>query len=108
MDLREYQEISKRTLNKDLTERELIANMTMGISGEFGEAIDVVKKHMYQGHVLNMDKLIEELGDGMWYVVNLCNLLDIDMRDVLSANYDKLMERYPKGFDVERSVNRGR
>ena len=106
MNLREYQEKSKRTLNNDLTEEQLISNMAMGISGEFGEVIDVIKKNLYQGHELEVPNLVEEIGDAMWYVANLCNLCNIDLELVLENNYHKLIQRYPDGFSEQDSINR--
>lgn len=106
MEIKEFQNRSTRTINCDLTTEQVISNMCMGISGETGEVIDIIKKHLYQGHKLNKEHLIEELGDVMFYVANLATLLGIDMQDVLQNNVDKLLKRYPNGFSKEKSVNR--
>lgn len=42
----------------------------------------------------------------MFYIVNLCTMLDIKMEDVLDYNVEKLQKRYPDGFDRKRSINR--
>ena len=42
----------------------------------------------------------------MFYIVNLCNLLNLDLETIIEGNYNKLLKRYPEGFSVERSVNR--
>ncbi len=107
MEIKEYQKRSTRTLNKELSTGGQTINMVMGLSGETGEIVDIFKKVLYQGHMLDKDKIAEELGDVMFYIVNLCTLLDIDMRDVLRGNVDKLQLRYPEGFDSNRSINRG-
>lgn len=106
MEIREYQEESKRTLNKDLEKDQQLANMVIGIMGESGEVADLIKKHLYQGHPLDREKVTEEIGDVMFYLVNLCNILEIDLKTAISRNYYKLLKRYPNGFDVSRSVNR--
>lgn len=106
MNIKEFQEKSRRTLNKELTQNEQLSNMCMGLGGEIGEVIDIVKKHLYQGHKLELEKIINECGDVMFYLVNLCNILDINIEDVLIYNHNKLLKRYPTGFEVERSVNR--
>ena len=106
MDIKEFQNKSIRTINHDLTTEQLISNMCMGISGESGEVIDIIKKHLYQGHELDKEHLTEELGDVMFYITNLATLLGIDMQDVLQNNVDKLLKRYPDGFDINKSVNR--
>lgn len=107
MNLKEYQEKSKRTLNRDLTKHEQIDNMVYGIIGEAGEVVDLLKKTRFQGHTIDRDKLQEELGDVMFYVVNLCNILGFDLEEIIEGNYNKLLKRYPQGFDSERSINRG-
>jgi len=106
MRLRDYQEHSKRTLNKDLKEKEQLANMIIGIMGESGEVADIIKKSLYQGHELDRENIAEEIGDIMFYIVNLCNVLDLDLETLIANNYYKLLERYPNGFEVSRSVNR--
>ena len=106
MDLREYQEKSKRTLNNDLKAGSQILNMLLGMSGETGEVVDLFKKHLFQGHTLDMDKLTEELGDVMYYIANLCNFYNLELEDVIEGNYNKLLKRYPEGFSEDRSINR--
>ena len=106
MELKEYQEKSMRTLNNSIKASSQILNMLLGMSGETGEVVDLFKKHLFQGHDLDMDKLKEELGDVMYYIVNLCNLYDIELEDVIEGNHNKLLKRYPEGFSEERSVNR--
>ncbi len=107
MEIKEYQKRSTRTLNKELFTKEQLMNMALGISGESGEIADIFKKVFFQGHELSVEEVVDELGDLMFYIVNLCTLLDIDMTDVLQENIDKLQARYPEGFDSLRSINRG-
>ncbi len=106
MGLGKYQEKSQRTLNYKLSKRELLANMAFGIMGEAGEVIDELKKHLYQGHALDLEHVAEEIGDTMFYIVNLCNLLGLNLETIIEGNYNKLLKRYPDGFDSERSINR--
>lgn len=106
MNLKEYQDKSKRTLNKDLTPEQTLSNMVLGLIGETGEVADIIKKHLYQGHKLDIDHIKEELSDIMFYMVNLCNALDLDLETLLEQNYAKLLKRYPQGFNIDKSVNR--
>ena len=106
MKIEEYQEKSMRTMNWKLTSEQLLSNMILGISGETGEIADIMKKYLYQGHQLDRDSVKEELGDVMFYIANLCNVLQMDLKEIIEGNYYKLLERYPNGFEVERSVNR--
>ena len=106
MNANEYQRLAMTTLNKDLNKKDVLINAVMGLCGESGEAIDIVKKHLHQGHELNKDKLIKELGDIAWYLAEAAYALDVDLSDVLEGNINKLKARYPEGFSVDKSVNR--
>ena len=84
----------------------MLINSVMGLCGESGEAIDIVKKWFAHGHELDKEHLKKELGDIAWYLAEAATALDVPLEDVLQANIDKLRKRYPEGFDKERSINR--
>ena len=63
MKINEYQELAMTTLNPELSKRDVLINSVMGLCGESGEAIDIVKKWMAQGHELDKEHLAKELGD---------------------------------------------
>ena len=102
----EYQKKAMTTLNPALTKQDVLLNGVMGLCGESGECIDLVKKHLHQGHPLDSEKLAKELGDVAWYLAETAWALDIALEDILRGNLDKLKKRYPQGFDAEKSVNR--
>ena len=106
MTINEYQRLAMTTLNPDLDKKDVLINGVMGLCGEAGEAIDIVKKHLAQGHELDRDKLIGELGDIAWYLAETATVLEVDLEDVLARNIEKLKRRYPEGFDSTRSQNR--
>ena len=106
MTINEYQKLALTTLNPALNEKDVLINGVMGLCGEAGEAIDLVKKHLAQGHELDREKLAKELGDVAWYLAETAYALDVDLESVLQGNLDKLRARYPEGFDKEKSVDR--
>lgn len=106
MTVNEYQQLAMVTLNKDLDEKDVLINGVMGLCGESGEAIDLVKKWLSQGHELDRDKLIGEIGDVAWYIAEIATALGVTLQDVLERNIDKLKRRYPECFDYARSINR--
>ena len=106
MTINEYQKLAMTTLNPELSKKDVLINGVMGLCGESGEAIDIVKKWLAQGHELDKEKLAKELGDIAWYLAETAYALDIPLEDILQANIDKLKKRYPEGFDSERSINR--
>lgn len=101
----DYQKAALRTANSDKPE-DLILNGILGLCGETGEVSDLIKKWKFQGHELNRDKLINELGDVCWYIAILSKGLNVDLETVMQGNIDKLMKRYPEGFSVENSLCR--
>lgn len=106
MDVNEYQKLALKTLNPNLSKKDILINGVMGLCGESGEAIDIVKKHLAQGHELNKEHLIEELGDIAWYLAETAYALDISLEEVLKINIEKLKNRYPNGFDTQKSIDR--
>lgn len=101
----EYQQKAMRTASEK-SKMDLLENGVMGLCGEAGECIDVVKKYLYQGHKLDKLKLKDELWDVLWYVAITCQALGITLDDVMEHNVKKLLLRYPDGFEAERSIHR--
>lgn len=106
MTINEYQKLAMTTLNPVLSRKDVLINGVMGLCGESGEAIDIVKKHLAQGHELDREALVKELGDIAWYLAETAYALDVPLEDVLQQNIDKLRKRYPQGFSQERSICR--
>ena len=106
MTVKEYQRLAMSTLNPALDRKEVLINSVMGLCGESGEAIDIVKKWLAQGHALDKERLAKELGDVAWYLAEAATALDIPLEDIFQGNLDKLKKRYPEGFDTQKSVAR--
>lgn len=107
MNVNDYQKFAMRTLNPEIDKKELILNAAMGLCGESGEVIDLVKKHLFQGHDLDDEKLIKELGDVAWYLAEAATSLNVNLSEILEKNIKKLENRFPDGFNSNRSINRG-
>ena len=106
MTLDEYQEFAARTLGRDRTHEQQLANAALGLTGEAGEVAEVIKKHLFHATPLDQDALAKELGDCLWYIGAFATVLGLSMDDIAQRNIDKLRNRYPEGFDTERSRNR--
>ena len=106
MNINEYQHLAMTTLNPELSKRDVLINSVMGLCGESGEAIDIVKKWMAQGHDLDKAHLAKELGDIAWYLAEAATALDLPLEDIFQANLDKLKKRYPDGFESQKSLVR--
>ena len=130
MNGKEYQELAMRTndgkgterLSKaiDLLNREPkpecfnpivkdiggVLNGCLGLAGEAGETLDMVKKWLFHEKDLDLEHLKKELGDVMWYVAMLCDSFGFNLDEILQMNVDKLIARYPDGFDPDKANNR--
>lgn len=115
----EYQELAMRTMNPSDTEKFAslmgvnhrvcvgsLVNGVMGLTGEAGEAADIVKKGIFHGKGVDMEHLKKELGDVMWYVALICESCGWELCDVMRTNVDKLKKRYPEGFSEYRANHR--
>ena len=105
MTINEYQNKALRTA-KGLKDVDMITNGAMGLCGEAGEFIDLVKKWKYQGHPLDVKHAAKELGDVAWYLAVAAEGLGYTLESILQMNVDKLLVRYPEGFDTGKSQHR--
>lgn len=109
MELNEYQKLSKRTMPATTADGYTDmdkANYAMGLSGEAGEVTDTIKKFLCHGHPVDKKKIIEELGDVLHYLSGLATMYDLTLDEVAAGNIEKLMKRYPNGFNTEDSIKR--
>jgi NTP pyrophosphatase (non-canonical NTP hydrolase) len=84
-----------------------IAIASMGLAGETGELVDMLKKWIGHGHELSLTEVEKELGDILWYISEIATTLELRLDQIAAKNMDKLVARYPEGFSEERSRNRG-
>ncbi len=106
MTINEYQELAMRTVNPDLDKKDMLLNSVMGLCGEAGEAIDIVKKWYAHGHELDTEHFKKELGDVAWYLAEAATAIGVSLEEILEANIEKLRKRYPEGFETKRSIER--
>ena len=67
----------------------------LGISGECGELLDTIKKHVIYGKSLDMINIVEELGDMEFYLEHLRTICGVTREETIRANMGKLAVRYP-------------
>ena len=108
MTLNEYQTEAMRTASGmcEKCNDNLILNGAMGLNGEAGEVIDILKKHLFQGHDLDVDHIAKECGDCLWYLAILAKGAGYTLDEIAQMNVDKLRKRYPDGFEIEKSLHR--
>lgn len=100
MNLKEYQELCKKTAKKFETKEKEILTWGLGITGEAGDVASCIKKTFAH----NNDQrggIKENLGDTLWYAAMICNFFNWDFNKVLEENIAKLKKRYPDGFTIK-------
>lgn len=106
MKINEYQKAALRTASEMNEQYPRILNGVLGLAGESGECVDMVKKNLFQGYELDKEHMAKELGDVAWYLAVSADAIGYDLETILQMNVDKLMKRYPDGFDSDKSINR--
>ena len=101
----EYQKLAMRTATK-LHPMEALRHGMFMLASEAGECCSIMQK-IYQGHNLDTNKIVDELSDVLWAAARVCDAMGFTLDEVMEHNIEKLKKRYPNGFEVERSLNRG-
>lgn len=78
----------------------------MGISTEAGELMDVMKKKLAYGKVVDIVNVKEEIGDVMWYIGYLCATQGWNLEDIMERNIEKLKVRFGDKFSMHKALNR--
>jgi len=106
MDFKEYQEAAKTTAGHAGPSQERMICASLALCGEAGELANYVKKGVWHGHGVLKADIMEELGDTLWYISEMCEAVGLSLDLVAQFNIDKLKRRYPEGFSEEASINR--
>lgn len=83
-----------RTLTPDQVD---LWHMATLISGEAGELLDAIKKHVVYNQACDFENVLEELGDLEFGMEGIRQLLGVSRQQVIQANINKLSKRYPSG-----------
>lgn len=105
MNYRQYV-LSVLNPNAQKEPKQLLINGVMGVAAEAGEALDVVKKHLFMDRELERDKLVKEIGDVLYYIEIVGAYLGMTTEEIQAVNMEKLQKRYAEGFSVQASIAR--
>ena len=100
----QYDELGQR-LNES-TPQLRVLHAAMGISGEAGELMDAIKKHILYNKPLDVTNVKEELGDLCWYMSLMLDAVGSSFEEVMKMNHDKLEKRFPGGFTEKLAQQR--
>lgn len=105
MTANEYQRLASRTINKNMSEKEVEYHALHLMAAEIGELHSIYQK-VYQGHEASEEHKKKEVGDILWGIAEYCTAKGWHLEDVMQMNIDKLKARYPEGFDPDKSLHR--
>lgn len=78
----------------------------LGLAGEAGEVLDLFKKSIRNKTPLPLDKVHDELGDVLFYVMQVAfTTPGISLNRVFAHAIWKYRTRFPNGFDPKASAN---
>lgn len=106
MELNNYQKLAMRTCSipaEQPTDR--LHHAVFGLNAEAGEVAGIFQK-CFQGHSIDPEHLVKELGDCMWMIAEAAEALGVSLEEIAEKNIGKLRARYPEGFSAERSLHR--
>lgn len=83
-----------------------LLHAAVGVSGEAGELLDAVKKTWAYGKPLDLENVIEELGDLEFYMQAMRDHLSLTRSEIIEANMAKLSKRYPTGYTDAAAIAR--
>lgn len=83
-----------------------VLHACVGLAGESGECLDIVKKSWVYDKPLDKEKLQEEAGDTLHYLTMLCIKMGWTWQDLINNNVTKLKKRYPDGFTKAAAIAR--
>ncbi len=95
-----------RTMNFMPELKDNLGHACMGLAGESGEVVDLMKKHLFYGKELDDLKLKNEIGDCLYYLQFLTFLIGSSIGECMELNTVKLAKRYPEGFSLQASIEK--
>ena len=105
MTIEEYQNGARRTCPRYDDNWDRLYHAVFGLNSEAGEVAGILQKK-FQGHNVDREHLMKELGDCLWMISEACDALNTDMEEVMKINIRKLEKRYPDGFEADKSLHR--
>jgi len=91
MDANEYQDF---TMDMWTRNDDDIIRCVLGVNGEAGEVAELYKKAFRKGDLPDTERVIDELGDVLYYIARLSGFLGYDLTEVMSLNMIKLRARH--------------
>ena len=95
MTLNEYQKLARRTLGSQCD----TLYLAVKLQEEAAEAAQPVVKEHYHGKPVDVDHLMDELGDVLWYLAALAGEYGWSLEEVADYNLSKLANRHGAAYN---------
>lgn len=95
MNFKDFETCTDRTWF--LTGRESKINAALGVGGEAGEVVDLVKKELYHDKPVDPDEMMLEVGDVLFYLARIARDYGFTLEEAAEAVNRKLLKRRPDG-----------
>ncbi|TVZ39764.1 MazG-like nucleotide pyrophosphohydrolase family protein [Alteromonadaceae bacterium 2753L.S.0a.02] len=96
MNIDDYQAEAAETMQFEKSAEEALSIVMLGLNGEVGSLSTEYKKKLRDGdnYALFKDKLVEELGDIIWYLTAIATIENIPLSEILKSNLKKTRDRW--------------
>ena len=85
--------------------KDALMHSAVGASTESGELLDAVKRVKFYNKPIDLQNMVEELGDLRFYYEAMLQMLSITDAEIQAANMIKLKARYPEGRYTDHHAN---
>lgn len=76
----------------------------LGIAGEAGEILDLIKKSLMYNKPLDQQRLVLEFGDLFHYFIRLADYYGVSLYTIMEKNAEKLRARFPAGYSNAAAI----
>lgn len=98
MNTKDY-ELFVDTLMPNTDNKERLYGFGLGLAGECGEVIELLKRQLVYNADTSPEEIKKELGDVLWYLTAISLEYNTSLDEIMEINIQKLSKRYPQGFD---------
>lgn len=106
MNNNEYMVLAMQTAKDMGTQKLNLIHAAMGVASDGGELVDAIKKHAIYGKDLDVENVVEEIGDVLWFLVLMCDTLGLTLGECMRLNIEKLKKRYPNKYSDSAAIAR--
>ena len=105
MTFEEFMKTTPRTIKLLGNNEKDIQHSLYGMITELAEIIDLYKKNLAYGKSFSMEQVEDETGDLFYYLSAFIHAAKLDPARILDKNFEKLLIRFPEGFDAQKAIN---